>query len=72
VEYNSKLQRVQRLIPTIHSMYFHGPNVTVLGEGGLQATHIVGGGGGKGFTRGTNKSVQRTGTHKPIVTNYLC
>lgn len=37
------LQKVQSLIPTINSMYFYGPNVTVLGEGGLQAAHVVGG-----------------------------
>jgi len=47
-------------------MYFHGPNVTALGQGGLQVAYVVE--RGKGSVRG--KGMQRTGTHNPIVTNY--
>jgi hypothetical protein len=66
VQYNNMLQKVKSLISTNHSMYFHGPNVTALGQGGLQVAYVVE--RGKGSVRG--KGMQRTGTHNPIVTNY--
>jgi hypothetical protein len=48
VEHNNILQKAQSLIPTIHLMYFHDRNVTVLEQGGLQAAYVAWGGGGVG------------------------
>lgn len=57
MEHSSTLQKVQSLIPTINSMYFYGPNVTVLGEGGVQAAHVVG--GRKGIHQGQEQEHAR-------------